>query len=153
MKHLQFNAYLQSFAIIANVKVGSEYHPGKGYRLQVTGRDSGKFSLVVTLNWVYGDSEVRTEDPTPILLSSHGRHYVSQLDLARSQIPTAERIHIQVLPLPGQSSVLLRPEHHTQCTNANVEGRWLNVLPVGEACMPPYCTGDRTDTLIDTASW
>lgn len=137
--------------VIQNVFISHKYEEfgdgTGGYRVEIEGKDSGEYELIIALYWIYGNGEPNQSDREPILLGTHTFHDASYCDLYRSEI-TGSRLRIRVtgpkFDIPITSG--------RKCTLVDEPGRWI-YYDLVNPCVPVFCSGDRKASLITEPSW
>ena len=81
-------------------------------------------------------------------------HGFLESDFIRSLVQGGRPIEVTLEPSAGprDSESTLPRFGGTKCTDGAADGRWVNMHD--EECSPPYCTGNRTDTVngVDSVS-
>src|SRR3990167_3504767 len=144
-----FNGWITSKQVIQSVSISRHFDPDKkGYLIEFEGKDGGDYELEVIMNWVYPFAEVG-DAQAPILIGAHMRHETSPCDLERSHVANT-KVKISV-KRKGIDQIIF-PDDPVKCTLVDEPGRWLK-FDLNEDCSPPYCTGDRFASFVNTMSW
>jgi hypothetical protein len=84
---------------------------------------------------------VPKDPPLPLLVGGHMKHRFRDCNFNRA---TIDGTPIQVV-LPKEIAVPIPPAS-AKCTRGDSPGRWVDLGPT-QPCAPPYCTGDRRQTV------
>lgn len=152
---IQFNGILRSDKTIEAAPVSLTWDEGMGgYAVSVSTKDAGLFTLDVTMNFIFGGSEYLSGQPTPICTSSHMRHEYSACDKERSDV-LGSGIELRFVDDSrgrGDDNSIFASSDSSHCVEVHAPGRWVK-LDTRYDCYPPYCTGDRFFSLVNSMSW
>ncbi len=98
----------------------------------------------IGISWFFGDSEPELL-PIPICVGSHMTNHYRESNLIRSFVHGGELIAV-TLPAGAVMETADTPRFgQRKCYRSDRLGRWVNMLD--KPCAPPFCTGNRSETV------
>ena len=118
-----------------------------GYAVYIDIRDPGQYYLQLGISWFFGATDPR-EQPVPVCVGEHMANYFSEANLVRSLVHGGEDILVELSEDDVPDGDELPRFGTRKCSSGDEAGRWLNLgPPLENPCMPPFCTGDRVESL------
>ena len=112
---------------------------------EVDVRDPGQFTLHVGISWFFGMQGPNTE-PVARCTGVLASHLYELSDFTRSLVHEGRPIGVELSEEDAKVGEKLPRFGTHKCDTGDHPGRWVGLKDT-QPCAPPYCTGNRSETI------